>query len=128
MSEETKAILQKIVVVRDEDGYFLHPDLLHFWQVTMDGAEHCTSAQWQELCVKAGIVTRTVYLGSEDIDHPAYIAYFDNGGNALEWDPSPPPGWWLIEIGDTEDGPYAVWATERASPKEQTDDLQEVAK
>lgn len=116
MSEEPKPLLQQIPVVRDEDGHFYHPDLRRFWEVEMEGAERCTPAQWEALCERAGITTRLVWLSSEPMDHPAYVAYFDNGGGAKDWDPSPPRGYWLIEIGDSEDGPYAVWATPIAAP------------
>lgn len=108
---ELKPLLQKIPVVRDEDGYFCHPDLMHFWQVEMDGAENCTAAQWEALCERAGITTQMVWLENDSMDSPAYVAYFDNEEGATAWDPSPPPGYWLIDIGDSEDGPYAVWAT-----------------
>ncbi|WP_321967624.1 hypothetical protein [Burkholderia cepacia] len=108
----TQPMLQKIPVVRDENGYFIHPDLLHFWMVTMGEAEHCTDEQWAALEAQAGIKTSTYRLESESVDHPAYVSYFDNGNlDITEWDPSPEPGWWLIEIGDGEDGPYAVYAT-----------------
>ncbi|WP_257757848.1 hypothetical protein [Burkholderia glumae] len=112
MTNNTTALLQQIPVVRDENGYFIHPDLLHFWTVTMDGAEHCTPQQWEDLETRAGIKTSIYHLESENIDHPAYVSYFDNGSADIsEWDPSPEPGWWLIEIGDSDDGPYAVHAT-----------------
>lgn len=105
-------LLQKIPVVRDENGYFCHPDLLHFWQVTMDGAEHCSKEQWEDLERRAGIKTKIVHLENESPDHPAYVSYFDGcNGDISQWDPSPPPGWWLIDISDNEDGPFAVWAT-----------------
>ncbi|KVS08141.1 hypothetical protein [Burkholderia multivorans] len=105
-------MLQKIPVVRDQDGYFIHPDLLHFWTVTMGGAERCTPEQWAALEAQAGIKTSIYHLESENVDHPAYVSYFDNGNlDITEWDPSPEPGWWLIEIGDSEDGPYVVYAT-----------------
>ncbi|MBU9629374.1 hypothetical protein KTE60_08755 [Burkholderia multivorans] len=105
-------ILQQIPVVRDENGYFIHPDLLHFWTVTMDGAERCSSQQWDDLETRAGIKTATYRLESENVDHPAYVSYFDNGDPDISaWDRSPDPGWWLLEIGDSEDGPYAVYAT-----------------
>ncbi|HEM7839613.1 TPA: hypothetical protein U2Q23_001093 [Burkholderia multivorans] len=108
----TTPMLQKIPVVRDQDGYFIHPDLLHFWTVTMGGAERCTPEQWTALEAQAGIKTSIYHLESENVDHPAYVSYFDNGNlDITEWDPSPEPGWWLIEIGDSEDGPYAVYAT-----------------
>ncbi|WP_257128132.1 MULTISPECIES: hypothetical protein [unclassified Burkholderia] len=41
----TGKILRPIPVIHDKDGYFMHPDLRHFWQVTMDGAEQCTKEQ-----------------------------------------------------------------------------------
>ncbi|KVL39817.1 hypothetical protein WS96_05495 [Burkholderia sp. MSMB1835] len=105
-------MLQKIPVVRDKDGYFVHPDLLHFWMVTMDGAERCTPEQWVALEAQAGIKTSIYHLENESMDHPAYVSYFDNGNlNISAWDPSPEPDWWLLEIGDGDDGPYAVYAT-----------------
>lgn len=108
----TTPMLQKIHVVRDQDGYFIHPDLLHFWMVTMGEAEHCTDEQWASLEAQAGIKTTIYRLENENIDHPAYVSYFDNGNlDITAWDPSPEPGWWLLEIGDSEDGPYAVYAT-----------------
>lgn len=105
-------MLQKIPVVRDQDGYFIHPDLRHFWQVTMDGAEHRTKEQWAALEAQAGIKTSIYHLESENVDHPAYVSYFDNGNlDITTWDPSPESDWWLLEIGDSEDGLYAVYAT-----------------
>ena len=110
---ETK-LLQKVPVVRDENGYFIHPDLTHFWQVEMNRAEWCSPMEWEELCERAGIKTQIVRLESQEKSHPAYIAYFDNGSlDISSWDPSPPPGWWLIDICDNEDGPVAVWATHK---------------
>ena len=112
-SDETK-LLQKVPVARDEDGYWIHPDLVNFWQVEMEGAETCSPIQWEELCERAGIITQTIRLESQENSHPAYIAYFGNGSTDISsWDPSPPPGWWLIDIGASEDGPYAVWATHK---------------
>ncbi|WP_233272957.1 hypothetical protein [Paraburkholderia acidisoli] len=79
MSDTAKK-LQQIQVVRDEDGYFHHPDLRHFWDVTMGGAEHCTKEQWQAFEAEAGVKTQIVYLESEDMNHPAYVEYFEKGG------------------------------------------------
>lgn len=112
MSDETKRILQKIPVERDENGFWSHPDILHFWQVEMKGAEHCNAVEWEELERRASIKTQIAHLESESMEHPAYVSYFDNGNlDISEWDPAPPPGWWLIDIGDGDDGPFAVWAT-----------------
>ncbi|WP_244138750.1 hypothetical protein [Burkholderia sp. BCC1640] len=107
----TVPMLQKIPVARDQDGYFIHPDLRYFWTVTMDGAEHCSKEQWTALEAQAGIKTSIYYLESEPEDHPAVLAYWERGEGISLWNPEPEPGWWLIEIGDSEDGPYAVTAT-----------------
>lgn len=110
---ETK-LLQQVPVNRDEDGYWIHPDLHHFWEVEMDSAEHCTPEQWAALEARAGIKTQHVHLESEPMDHPAYVSYYDNDDlNISDWNPEPPPGWWLLEIADSEDGPFAVWATHK---------------
>lgn len=110
---ETK-LLQKVPVARDENGFWSPPDLIHFWHVEMQDAERCTKEQWEALEQRAGIKTQIVHLESESMDHPAYISYFDNGSPDIsEWDPSPQPGWWLIDICDNEDGPFAVWATHK---------------
>jgi hypothetical protein len=109
---EVNTLLKQIPVVRDECGYFMHPDLAHFWTVEMNEAEHCTKEQWAALEARAGIKTDVVYLETEPMDHPAYVSYYDNDDPDISaWDPSPPPGWWLLEICDGEDGPFAVWAT-----------------
>jgi hypothetical protein len=110
------SLLQQIPVTRDEDGYFCHPDLIRFWDVEMNGAETCTPEQWKAFEARAGIQTAVFRLEDESMEHPAYVSYFDNGSTDISaWDPSPAPGWWLIEIGDWEDGPYAVAATHAES-------------
>lgn len=112
MNTATAPLLQKIPVTRDEHGYWSHPDLIQFWHVEMQDAEHCTAQQWEELEQRAGIKTRVVTLASESSEHPACISYFDNACSDIsDWHPEPPPGWWLIDISDNEDGPFAVWAT-----------------
>ncbi|WP_322070951.1 hypothetical protein [Paraburkholderia bannensis] len=107
----TATKLLPIPVVRNEDGYFHHPDILHFWAVTMAGAEHCTKEQWQAFEAEAGAKTQIVSLENEAADHPAYVAYYDRAEGVSTWNPEPPAGWWLVEISDGEDGPFAVFAT-----------------
>jgi hypothetical protein len=105
--------LRAVEVNRDECGYWCHPDILHFWTVTMDNAEYCTPEQWKALEQEAGIQTTFTRLEYEDMEHPAYVSYFDNDdGNVSGWNPEVPDGWWLLEISDGDDGPYAVFATE----------------
>jgi hypothetical protein len=109
--------LLPVTATRDEDGYFRHPALDHFWNVEMDGAERGSPEQWEAWEERNGVETRFAHLESEDMDHPAYVEYFDNGGNASLWGPAAPSGegWFLINIGDSEDGPFAVFARHMCS-------------
>ncbi|VWD55921.1 hypothetical protein [Burkholderia contaminans] len=84
-------MLRKVLVVRDKDGYFIHPDLRHFWQVTMSGAEHCTKEQRAALEAQAGIKTSIYYLESEAEDHPDVQAYWERGEGVCQWNPEPEP-------------------------------------
>lgn len=116
MSEVT--VLQPVEVVRNEDGYFWHPAVHHFWDVEMAGYEACTREQWEAFEKRNGIETYVDLLESYPIDHPAYVAYFDNDdGNVTAWEPTRPPGdgWFLLTIGDSEDGPFATFARPRGA-------------
>ncbi|WP_159085698.1 hypothetical protein [Burkholderia sp. MSMB0856] len=75
----TLNLLQPIPVTRDENGYFMHPDLRHFCDVTMNGARQCGAFEWKALKARAGIKTSVHLLESEPQDHPAVDAYFVRG-------------------------------------------------
>ena len=56
-------------------------------------------------------------LEDEDDSHSARKRYFEDGDPDLtEWNPAPPPGdgWFILAIGDTEDGPQCYFV--RAKP------------
>lgn len=108
--------LLPLPAVRDEDGYFIHPVLLDFWVNEMGEAEHCTKEQFAAWEERNGIETNVDRLEFYPLDHPAYVDYFDNGGNASLWKPeSPGPDWFLIEVAGSEDGPFAVFARHKDS-------------
>ncbi|UXU90380.1 hypothetical protein [Burkholderia sp. S-53] len=107
----TGNILQPIPVIRDKDGCFMHPDLRHFRDVTLNGAKRCGATEWAALKARAGIKTSVLLLQSEPEDHPAVDAYFVRGEGVSRWDPVPPSNWWLLAISDDDHGPYALFAT-----------------
>jgi len=116
MSEKT--VLQPVAVVRNEDGYFCHPAVREFWDVDMAGRETCTREEWEAFEERNGIETHLDRLEFYPIDHPAYVAYFDNeDGNVTAWEPTRPSGdgWFLLDISDSEDGPFAVFARHRSN-------------
>ncbi|WP_156441340.1 MULTISPECIES: hypothetical protein [unclassified Burkholderia] len=75
----TRNVLQPIPVIRDENGYFMHPDLRRFCNVTMSGAKQCGALEWAALEAQAGVKTSVYLLESEPQDHPAVDAYFVRG-------------------------------------------------
>lgn len=99
----TPQLIQPVEPVRDECGHWWHPGIPDFDE-DMDAY-----AAWLN---EQQLTTSTVWLESEDVDHPAYVSYFDNGdGDISTWQPAAPPGegWFLLGIFDTEDGPAATF-------------------
>jgi len=95
-------------VIRDEEGYWSNPGIPDFGE---DDA-----ASYQEWYEKQGLEIARKSLDDEDVDHPAYVAYFDDASSGCRgWNPAPPDGkgWHTISIHDTEDGPYWFWARRR---------------
>lgn len=98
-------LIQSMPVQRDKDGHWYHPDMPDF----DEGQE----AEWKAWLAAQGLEVTQTYLEWEDIDHPAYIAYFDEEScDWSMWNPTPPSGegWFTLIVQDTEDGPCWVWA------------------
>ncbi|WP_174874209.1 hypothetical protein [Vogesella oryzae] len=96
-------LIQPVEPVRDECGHWWHPGIPDFDEDTDAYAAWLKEQQ---------LTTNTAWLESEDVEHPAYVNYFDNeDGDISEWQPKPPAGdgWFLLAIFDTEDGPAATF-------------------
>lgn len=93
-----------VEVVRDSDGYWIHPGLPDFDE---------DAGAYNEWLKAQSLETSFVWLESERDDLPAFISYFKNEDlNISAWEPTPPDGdgWFLICISDTDDGPAACYA------------------
>lgn len=102
--EQPIVLIQPVPVVRDEEGYWVHPGEPDFHE---DGAAY---RDWLE---RQGLETSYKSLEFEDNDHPAYLRYFEEmSGDISDWNPSPPAGdgWWTLSIHQTEDSAVWVWA------------------
>jgi hypothetical protein len=111
----TITLLQPAEVKRDEDGLWYHPDL-----PTFEGSDEAdeSSPNWEEWKRQQGLEITWCALEDEPEDHPAYQAYWVEGSiNISAWNPTWPDGegWFLLEIGDTEDGPRAWFARRSVS-------------
>lgn len=100
-------------VERDECGWWSHPGL--------PDLDEGQVAEYKAWLAAQGLVTTYKDLESEDLDHPAYVSYYDqDSASVAGWNPQPPEGdgWFTISIHDTEEGPYWVWARRAAQAVE----------
>jgi hypothetical protein len=87
-------------VVRDKDGYLVHPDY-----------PLCDEGTRADKFLEAfGI--ESSFVGMEHDASEALYAEYLNGFDVNAWTPTPPAGdgWVLLELYDTENGPYALFA------------------
>lgn len=93
-------------VERDEDGWFTHP-IDKLLNPKLDEIDYRPIFEGMNLDFKGHAMEDELPM-----EHPAYVAYFDNGeGTCALWEPRPPEGdgWFLYSIHDSEDGPIAWW-------------------
>lgn len=108
-------LIHAAIVVRDKLGFWSHPDEPDFDEDVR---------AYKAWIAAQGLETTYASLESEDDDHPAYKAYYDDDsdGSIHAWNPPAPDGegWFTLSIHDSEDGPFWVWARRRAdfSPAE----------
>jgi hypothetical protein len=93
-------------IVRDKDGWLTHPDM----PICDEGV------RYDDLLAVFGIETAFVSLESDKPDLAE--KYCESGEpDCSFWSPTPPAGdgWMLLEICDTEDGPYAIFGRRTSS-------------
>lgn len=97
-----KIAIQPLPVERDAFGLWAHPDLPDFGE---------NPAAWARWVKNQGLKITSASLEDEDIEHPVYIAYFEQGNpDFSDWTPAPPAGnWFTLLIEETDDGPVWVW-------------------
>ncbi|WP_256590458.1 hypothetical protein [Pseudomonas sp. Irchel 3A18] len=97
MPEEMK-LIGPVEVVRDESGYWGHPDEPNFDE------NHAAFKAW---LVAQGLEVTQWHMDA-DIGEPH--PYDDGATHCLGWEPvAPGPEWFLLDIFDTEDGPCVSW-------------------
>lgn len=105
----TMNLIEPAPVMRDGTGCWWHPDMPEF--------EEGQGDEWRAWQAEQQLDLRYACLDGEDMDHPVYIAVFDEGGcDFSAWEPTAPAGegWFTLCIGDTEDGPQWCWARRMA--------------
>ena len=108
LQDMREKLLAPRAIVRDENGHLTHPDL----PVCDEGV------RYDDLLAVFGIEAAFVSMESDAPDEVTE-RYFESGDpDCSDWTPTLPDGdgWVLLEIYDTEDGPYALFG--RAMPPE----------
>ncbi len=106
--------IQPLHVVRDESGYWTHPDIPEF---------HEDASAYQQWLKGQGLQIYTCDM-FDDLPEAETHPYFEaDAAHCLGWEPHPPAGdgWFCLAIQDTDDGPAAFWA------RRVTDEQREVA-
>lgn len=98
--------IQEAPVVRDEDGYYYHPE-------TPD-IEEGDQETWEAWLIEQQLECQ-VSLMEDDFPgehHPYWDGLADHCNG---WEPSKPqgPGWFILAIANTEDGPGCWWLRHR---------------
>lgn len=108
MPEEKIVFILSAPVVRDEEGFFQHPDLPDFDEG--DGEKY-----------KAWIAEQALEVAMAELEYASdqSIAdrYFRAGdADCSYWEPDRPEGegWFCLSIHDTDDGPVCWWARRSA--------------
>lgn len=103
-------LLAPRAIVRDEEGYLVHPDL--------PAADEGT--RYDLLLEAFGLETAFVSMETDCKDEALLDRYFGDGDSDCSgWTPTPPAGdgWTLLEIYPTEDGPYAMFARRKPAQR-----------
>jgi len=114
-------MLQPETVTRDEDGYWTHSAFNELF----GDREIIPKEEWQAWCDRHNIEISNSQMEYElDENHPAWVRHFDDGeAGSVGWNPGPPgPGWHMLSIHDTEDGPVVIWYREATSEVEPGND------
>lgn len=98
-----KRLLAPREIVRDENGFYWHPDL-----------PLCDeSVSYVDLLAALGVDAAFVSLQDDDELYERYVS--DHRSVVSSWNPAPPAGaeWTLLAIFDHEDGPFALFGLNR---------------
>lgn len=105
--------LKPVEVVRDEDGFFYHPEYSKLLDDLLGDREYPTNQEWEDFKKSLGIEIYRTWLESDASDE--VIDRYFNGEIEVcaEWNPSRPDiegDWFVISIHDSEEGAVCLWA------------------
>ncbi|WP_151980589.1 hypothetical protein [Acinetobacter guerrae] len=102
--------LKPAEIVRDEMGQWIHPEILTYINSLESEADYFTKQEWDELKRHFNIETVTFWMESS-LSEDDWENMMD-ASDITKWDPIAPHGFFLIDIGFSEDDAYACFARE----------------
>ncbi|EXB05053.1 hypothetical protein [Acinetobacter baumannii] len=109
--------LKPTEIIRDEMGCWVHPEYLKYLDDNHADQEWLSQSDWDQLKEHFNIVTTRLYLEG-GVSDDLFLEIMDSS-DLSKWNPIAPHGFFLIDIGFTEDGAEALFAKEvKAESKE----------
>ncbi|MFP6820263.1 hypothetical protein [Acinetobacter sp.] len=102
--------LKPVDVLRDECGQWVHPDYLKYLDEHFGDAESISQEQWDELKCYFNIQTVTLWLSASVTEDDFEEIMLMENTDLSKWTPNNPDGFFLIDIGYTEEDAQAIFA------------------
>ena len=95
-------------VIRDETGSWIHPEYLAYLNTLNDDSDFISNDDWVELKRHFNVETITLWMESS-VSSDDWESMMDDC-DITKWNPIAPHGFFLIDIGFSEDDAYAIFA------------------
>lgn len=102
--------LTPVEIKRDETGSWIHPEFLNYLNSLESEADFFTNEEWTELERHFNIETVEIWMKASASEDDWEVMM--DTADITKWDPIAPHGFFLIEIGFSEDDAYALFARE----------------
>ncbi|MCU4495336.1 hypothetical protein KTI55_01950 [Acinetobacter ursingii] len=102
--------LKPAEIVRDDMGQWIHPEYCAYINAMSSESEHFNEEEWTELERHFNIETVEIWMKASASEDDWEVMM--NTADITKWDPIAPHGFFLIEIGFSEDDAYALFARE----------------
>ena len=102
--------LKPAEIVRDDMGQWIHPEFGEYLDQHHRNQECITQSEWDAIKQHFNIETVTLWMESSVSEDDWEIMM--DASDITKWDPIAPHGFFLIEIGFSEDDAYALFARE----------------
>lgn len=102
--------LEPTEIIRDEIGAWIHPEYRKYLDKHHDNQEWISQAEWDEMKRYFNIQTVLLWLEAS-VSQDDWENMMDSN-DIRKWEPIAPHGFFLIDIGFSEDDAYALFARE----------------